>query len=87
MLEPQFPRFQLFLDLQPQLSQYLSRQSQPIRSEKRDKKRGKGVVEKGEVQEETPLEPTKVVKVTRAQQGKGMESLSIASKRRSKVPI
>ena len=41
---------------------------------KRDKKEGKGPIEEGEVQEEAPPEPTKVAKVTRAQQRRGMES-------------
>lgn len=54
---------------------------------KRDRRRGKGVVEKGEVQEENPPEPTKVIKVTCAQQRKGVKSLIIDSERRSKVPI
>ena len=53
---------------------------------KRDKKGGKGVVEEGEVQEETPPKPTKVAKMTRTQQGKGVESSSTASEQRSQVP-
>nr|POE90484.1 hypothetical protein CFP56_48584 [Quercus suber] len=46
---------------------------------KRDRRCGKGVVEEGEVQEETSPEPTKAVKVTRTQQRKGVESSSFAS--------
>ena len=48
---------------------------------------GKGVVDEGEVQEETPLEPTKVVKMTRTQQRKGVERSNTASERRSKALI
>ena len=48
---------------------------------------GKGVVDEGELQEETPLEPTKVVKMTRTQQRKGVERSNTASERRSKALI
>lgn len=52
---------------------------------KKDKRGGKGVVKEGKVQEETPLKPTKVAKMTSAQQRKGVESSSTASKQRSQV--
>ena len=55
-------------------------QTEPTnKKRKRDKKGGKGVFEEGEFQEETPLKPTKIIKVTGAQQRKGVESSSIAS--------
>nr|POE62070.1 hypothetical protein CFP56_29313 [Quercus suber] len=62
----------------------------PVQIKPVDKKRkmerigGKGVVEEGEVQEETHPKPTKVVKITHTQQRKGVESSSTASERRSK---
>lgn len=40
-------------------------------------------MEEGEVQEETPPEPTKVNKMTSAQKRKGVESSSVASEQRS----
>ena len=46
---------------------------------KRDKKGGKGPIEEGEIQEEAPPKPTKVAKVTRAQQRRGVESSDAAS--------
>ena len=63
-------------------------QIEPIdKKRKRDRRVGKGVVDEGEVQEETPLEPTKVVKMTRTQQRKGVERSNTASERRSKALI
>ena len=53
---------------------------------KRDKKGGKGFIKEGEVQEDTPLKPTKVAKPTRAQQRRGRESLEAVSERQSRVP-
>ena len=52
---------------------------------KRDKIGGKRPIKEGEVQEEALPEPTKVAKVTRAQQRRGVESSDVASERRSRV--
>ena len=49
------------------------------KKQKMDKRGGKGVVEEGEVQEETPHEPIKMTKVTRTQQRKCVESSGTAS--------
>ena len=54
---------------------------------KRNKRGGKGVVEEGEIQEDSPPEPTKVVQVTPTQQRKGAESSNIAFECRSKAPV
>ena len=62
-------------------------QTEPVdKKRKREKKGGKGPIKEGEVQEEALPKPTKVARMTQAQQRKGGESLNAVSKRRSRVP-
>lgn len=53
---------------------------------KRDKKGGKGSIKEGEIQEETPPEQNKVVKVTQSKQMRGGETLEMIQKCCSRVP-